>query len=188
MRLTVIVPVLNDGDYLSALLRSIRTSFPGEVLAIDGGSSDGSIELSLSYNARVWAGPSGLAARCNLGARHASGDVLLFALAGGELVPSWEGAIEEALDSTYVIGGGFRLKSARPDLFSNVQCWSGTLRAHSRNSVTRKQGLFVRKDIFESVGGMKIELTDPFPSFIDEIKKKGSFVISSHSILSFGRK
>jgi glycosyltransferase involved in cell wall biosynthesis len=51
MRLTVITPVLNEVTYLPLYLESV-TSFAHEVIIVDGGSTDGSVELIRQYQSR----------------------------------------------------------------------------------------------------------------------------------------
>lgn len=76
---TIVVPTKNSAQDLPRLLTSLRrqtwTDF--EVVVVDGGSSDGTRELALSYSCRLLRGGK-MADSKNLGAKAASGQVLLF--------------------------------------------------------------------------------------------------------------
>ncbi|MFO3796409.1 MAG: glycosyltransferase [Anaerolineales bacterium] len=79
MKVSVIIPTLNERDYLPRLLRALReqTHVPHEVIVADAGSIDGTPELAGAFGAQVVAGGMPATGR-NAGARHASGEILLF--------------------------------------------------------------------------------------------------------------
>ena len=80
--ISVIVPSLNQGRYLAEALESIfRQGYPRlQVVLMDGGSTDNTVEIVRAYESRLtyWQSGSdgGQAAAINEGARHCSGDLL----------------------------------------------------------------------------------------------------------------
>ena len=78
--ITAIVPVYNGRGHLGRLLDSLdaQTLRPGELLAVDNGSTDGAAELARERGARVIAmgHNAGFAAAVNRGIREARGDLL----------------------------------------------------------------------------------------------------------------
>src|SRR5947207_2074886 len=92
MRISVIIPALNEAAALPAALTSLRRQRPHEVLVVDGGSSDATRDLAAA-DAHVLTGVRGRAAQMNLGAKHATGDALLFLHADCTLD---DGALAEA--------------------------------------------------------------------------------------------
>lgn len=82
--ISVVIPTLNEEKYLQLLLESIkRQNFPNfEVLVVDGGSKDRTIEVAKKYSARTFTfqGYGEFASR-NIGAKNAKGKYLLFTCA-----------------------------------------------------------------------------------------------------------
>jgi Glycosyl transferase family 2 len=81
-RISVVVPSLNQGHFLNEALDSIfRQEYPDlEVVVMDGGSTDQSVEIIRSYASRLkhWqSGPDGgQAAAINAGVQHCSGEIV----------------------------------------------------------------------------------------------------------------
>lgn len=85
IKVTLIVPVLNEEDNLQGLYESIRQQelTPGikivEVIAVDNGSTDGSLAFSNEYCSQVFVRPNdSIADLRNFGAGHSTGDILVF--------------------------------------------------------------------------------------------------------------
>ena len=77
MTVSIILPTLNEAGCLGQTLASLREQSPHEILVVDGGSTDETCRLAQAAD-RLLQGARGRAAQMNLGAAHASGDVLLF--------------------------------------------------------------------------------------------------------------
>lgn len=80
MRLSIVIPVLNEGMRIRACLerlQPLRTQ-GHELIVVDGGSGDGTPDLARGLADRVLQAPRGRALQMNAGAEQASGDVLLF--------------------------------------------------------------------------------------------------------------
>src|SRR6516165_4581138 len=77
MSVSVIIPALNEEASLGQTLRALREEQPHQIIVVDGGSTDGTCQVAAEANL-VLHGPCGRAWQMNLGAVHATGDVLLF--------------------------------------------------------------------------------------------------------------
>lgn len=80
-RLSVVIPALNAGDRLGAVLASVargRAAFDLDIVLSDGGSADGTVALAVAAGARVVVGPAGRGGQLRRGAEAAVGDWLLF--------------------------------------------------------------------------------------------------------------
>ena len=78
---SVIVPTLNEERYLPAALMAIenQTYYDTEVIVVDNGSDDNTVDIAREYGARVVRNPEyNLALSRNLGAEHSSGEILVF--------------------------------------------------------------------------------------------------------------
>jgi glycosyltransferase involved in cell wall biosynthesis len=84
VEVSIIVPTLNEAEYVSHLLTSLRyqASVKSEVILVDGGSRDGTAKIAESLGARVFVleGANEFDAR-NYGVTQSKGDVLVFTCA-----------------------------------------------------------------------------------------------------------
>lgn len=153
--LSIIVPVLNEAARLPALLVGLAPfREAAEVIVVDGGSTDGSAEAARAAGwARVLAAPRGRARQMNAGAAAACGEVLLFLHADTSLPPTALEDIRAALADPPVVGGRFdvRLDSPRP-IYRAVETLTN-LRSRWTGIWTGDQAIFVRRAVFERLGG-----------------------------------
>jgi glycosyltransferase involved in cell wall biosynthesis len=80
-RFSVIVPTLNEERHVGSLLSDVaaQTRRPDEVLVADAGSTDGTVSVARRFPfVRLLEGEPPVACGRNLGARSATGDVLIF--------------------------------------------------------------------------------------------------------------
>jgi rSAM/selenodomain-associated transferase 2 len=152
MRVSVIIPVLNEADRVAATVQSVRTQAPYEILVVDGGSTDGTPEQAAGAD-RVLAGPRGRAAQMNHGAAHASCDVLLFLHADCTPGPGALAAATRTLARRGVVAGCFQMRVAARGLAFRLIDGCATARVRLTGIAYGDQGLFLRRDIFERVGG-----------------------------------
>jgi rSAM/selenodomain-associated transferase 2 len=153
MLLSVIIPALDEQDQIEATLRCARRGAKVEVIVVDGGSRDRTVELAAPLADQVVTSPRGRSRQMNAGARAASGDVLLFLHADTLLPEGFASAIERALDDSAVVGGRFDvLLSPSSALLSLV---AALMNARSRLSriATGDQAIFVRATAFARLGG-----------------------------------
>jgi len=241
MKISVIIPVLNERNSLPATIAALRacrgsaesvvsetgvskttaskttalTIMLSEIIISDGGSTDGTADwvraqpdLILVNSAR------GKGPQLNAGAARAIGDALLFLHADSELSPAALDALYFALSEadcsgpqiststlsasalgapnlsvSKPVGGAFYLRFAesRPRSLGFV-AWGINLRARLRNSATGDQGIFVRRDVFQSIGG-----APDWPLFEDvelvrRIKQAGKFVVLKTPLTVSGRR
>ena len=159
MRISIIVPVLNEGEAIGA---AIETLAPlrrrgHELIVVDGGSSDGTPELARAAldapAVQVLAAPRGRASQMNAGARAASGEVLLFLHADTRLPEGADRAIEAGFARSERVWGRFdvRIDGASPLL--PAVAWFMNLRSRLTGIATGDQAMFVRREAFARAGG-----------------------------------
>ena len=85
MRLSVIIPALNEALAIESAIRSAASA--DEVIVVDGGSSDRTCDIAAALGARVAESQPGRGRQLARGAELATGDVLLF-LHADTILPS----------------------------------------------------------------------------------------------------
>ena len=151
MLISVVIPTLNEAEYLEATLRSVETqSIRTEVIIADGGSADSTIRIAKD-RANVVQAKRGRAWQMNAGARAASGSVLLFIHADTQLPAGAMHDIAAAVSAGFD-GGTFRLAFDKPgSLLRRVSSWMTNVR--SPLICFGDRGLFVTRETFETLGG-----------------------------------
>lgn len=199
MKISVVIPVLNERASLPATVEALRACRGlSEIIISDGGSTDGTADwvraqpdLILVNSAR------GKGPQLNAGAARTTGDVLLFLHADSTMSQAALGAMQSALSEISTLnvarrqlaGGAFYIRFAESRPRSLRLVASGiNIRARFRNSATGDQGIFVRKSVFESIGG-----APEWPLFEDvelvrRIKQAGNFTVLRTPLTVSGRR
>jgi rSAM/selenodomain-associated transferase 2 len=112
MRVSIIIPVLNEAALIRSFLSNLRERTPGaEIIVVDGGSSDGTERLAEGFCDRVIrSAEQSRAAQMNAGAEMASGDVFWFLHADAEVPQECLNEIACIMRDPKVTGGFFRIR------------------------------------------------------------------------------
>lgn len=153
MRLSVVIPTLDEAERVSASVSSAREG-ASEVLVVDGGSQDATPARAEAAGARIITSPPGRARQLGVGAEAARGDIVLFLHADTRLPVGWAAAVRDALADPAVVGGAFafRFDDRRPML--RLLEWGTALRVRLLKLPYGDQALFVRREILEQIGGV----------------------------------
>jgi rSAM/selenodomain-associated transferase 2 len=153
--LTIIIPTLNEAAHLDRLLPALLGISPEpEIVVADGGSSDATLEIVRRFpQVTLVLAPRGRARQMNAGARAARGEILLFLHADTARPPGATEAAAEALGTPEVVGGRFdvRFDSTRP-IFRMIATMMNT-RSRLSGIATGDQAIFVRRPIYDALGG-----------------------------------
>ncbi|MCU7801130.1 MAG: glycosyltransferase family 2 protein [gamma proteobacterium symbiont of Lucinoma myriamae] len=121
--ISIVIPAKNESIGLSGLLPEIRTSYPDtEILIIDDGSTDNTVQVSNKYGAKVISHSysKGNGAAIKTGARHAVGDIIIFMDADGQHKPKDIPRLLEKLQSGHDMVIGARKASSHASLFRRI--------------------------------------------------------------------
>ncbi len=152
----VIVPVFNDTGALESLLRQIKDISEGlEVVVVDGGESTEARKVCGNYGA-VWvSSPRGRGIQMNRGALECRGDILWFVHADGIIHPDSLVAIEGAMNNDATVGGAFSFRLQQRHWYASLLDLGVRLRSRILKLPYGDQAFFVRRSVFEAMGGFK---------------------------------
>ena len=153
LRISVIVPALNEEQHLPRLLESIRPLEALETILADGGSLDHTVHVARSSAARVVEAPRGRGRQMNAGAAVAHGELLLFMHADSQLPSDARSAIEVAFADPGLGCAAFRHRIDSSRWLLKVISAADNFRAGWFKRPYGDQGLVVRRELFEQVGG-----------------------------------
>jgi rSAM/selenodomain-associated transferase 2 len=161
---------------------------PHEILVVDGGSSDRSREIAGRLGVNVMSAERGRARQMNQGAAQATGEVLLFLHADTRLPSSAFAEIRDAFTDADCIGGRFDVELEGDHWMLPVVARMISQRSRLTKVATGDQALFVRRGVFEQMGGFPdIPLMEDI-AFCRSLKLMGRVACLRSRVVSSGRR
>jgi rSAM/selenodomain-associated transferase 2 len=151
MRVSIIIPTLNEAACLGDTLRSLREQRPHEILVVDGGSTDATCDVAAGAD-RLLHGPRGRAVQMNHGAAHATGDMLLFLHGDCTLEAGALTAAVRCLRKRRVAAGCFQMRVGADGWAYRSLDFCATARVRLTGVIYGDQGFFLTRERFERAG------------------------------------
>jgi rSAM/selenodomain-associated transferase 2 len=153
--LSIVIPVWRELRNLDPLLAALSTDFAhDEIIVVDGGSNDGSLDVVRRFpHVTLLDSARGRARQMNAGARAGTGAVLLFLHADTRLPQGARAAILGALGDPGVVAGRFDVQFDNPRQVFRMIAALMNLRSRLSGISTGDQAIFVRRAVFETLGG-----------------------------------
>jgi rSAM/selenodomain-associated transferase 2 len=173
-KLSVIVPMLNESPVIAGTLDALRRRAPNaEVIVVDGGSSDASVAIARPLCGTLITASRGRAHQMNAGARVSHGDALVFVHADTIVPRTFVADVASALSDPAVVGGRFDVRLDSNALPYRIIGAMISLRSRISRTGTGDQAIFVRREVFDSLGGFpEIELCEDL-AFSRRLKRAG---------------
>ncbi|MEZ2413333.1 TIGR04283 family arsenosugar biosynthesis glycosyltransferase [Muriicola sp. E247] len=188
--ISVVIPVINEEENLSRLIPYLKTAAESpekiELIVVDGGSTDRSVEIATSLGAVVEISPRGRALQLNKGARLAKGDILYFLHADSFPPQAFDLLIRKA-NSRKSAAGCFRLEFDSSSRFLSIFAWFS--RFNFLLCRGGDQSLFITKELFYSLGGFdeRYRVYED-NEFIGRIYRESKFKVLPKKIKTSARK
>jgi rSAM/selenodomain-associated transferase 2 len=154
-RISIIMPTLNEAGGLRSVLVALPLTEHEELVVVDGGSSDHTMGIAGEFARLVIAGERGRALQMNRGAERSTGDILLFLHADTVPPPGAFARVREALRDERVVAGAFDLAVEHPAAWFRLIEWGANLRSRLTRVPYGDQGLFMRRTVFQRMGGFR---------------------------------
>ncbi|MBV1905688.1 MAG: TIGR04283 family arsenosugar biosynthesis glycosyltransferase [Pseudomonadales bacterium] len=154
--LSIVIPNLNDGSFLERLLKQLayyRPSPGWEVIVVDAGSSDHSLDVAQMADIVIDAEP-GRAVQLAAGVAQSSGSLLWFLHADSELSPEVCLSMNKKCANTGIGWGRFDVELLSSNYLLVLVARMMNLRSRLTGICTGDQGIFVDRELLESIGGI----------------------------------
>lgn len=180
--ISIVVPVFNEEAQIAETLAALEKEAgkSTEFIVADGGSSDRTAEIARSFRQvrvvvcdranRGW--------QMNEGAKVASGEILLFLHADVKLPAEALNSIRQVLADERKLGGCFQIRfPADASASLRTVAWGINLRTRWFKTATGDQAIFVRRRVFEEIGGYETFPLMEDIALFNELKRRGKVVV-----------
>lgn len=183
MRVSVIIPSLNEAAFIGATIESAFAAGAAEVIVVDGGSEDATIDIARDRGARLITGERIRARQLNRGAEAASHEALIFLHADTLLPAGAAEAVSTALASN--VFGGFRVRFIERTLGLRWTELAINTRTHFSRCPWGDQAQFIRRATFP--GFREIPIMEDYEMAI-RMKRIGPTTILPLAVRTSGRR
>ena len=186
MKISVVIPTLNEEHHIEKTLQSIiKQEGDYEFYVVDGGSTDNTVAIAKRY-AWVINSKRGRAVQMNAGAKLCTGDVLLFLHADTILPDNAFREIRKRMQDNTVAGGSFYIAFDADNFI--LKSISFITRFNFRLFHFGDQGIFVRRDVFQKLHGYKeMPIMEDY-DFYKKLGKEGKVVLIRMPVISSARR
>lgn len=194
--ISVIIPVLNEAAEIRQTLEQVLTGENLEVIVVDGGSQDKTVEIVQAYvgqgesstSLRLLSSPPGRALQFNVGLQAAQGEWVLL-LHGDTRVPrGFDMLIRELLRDEGVVAGAFELAVASQAWPLRWVEWGVRWRSRGLGFPYGDQGLFLSRERLVQLGGIPdLPLMEDF-ELVRRLQRQGRVAIAPVAVVTSARR
>lgn len=189
-KISIIIPILNEKDAIGQLLTHLIENSSerniAEIIVVDGGSTDGSIEIVESFKSvHLIQSEKGRAKQMNLGAKNALGSVLYFLHADAFPPQNFDNLILEKVSEGHN-AGCFRMQFDSKHWWLKLASWFTQF--NWRPCRGGDQSQFITKTLFDDIGGYdETYIIYEDNILINELYRRKEFVVINKKIRTSAR-
>ncbi|MEM7230663.1 MAG: glycosyltransferase family 2 protein [Planctomycetota bacterium] len=184
---SAVVPTLNEAENISTCLEALRAAGVAEIVVVDGGSTDDTLERAVALSDATLRQDGGLVAQLNRGARECSHPYLLFQYADGVFPLEGASALIAALERG-ATGGAFRLAFDSDRRAFRTIARGAAWRNRLGFGPFGDQSIFASAAAFEEIGGFDAEACLPDFDLVKRLKRAGRFELLEEAVVSSVRR
>jgi len=186
--ISVIIPTLDEETRIGACLARLSGEDLLETIVADGASRDRTVAFARKAGARVVLAPPGRGTQLNRGTQAATGDILLFLHADTILPSGFPALVREALARPGIVAGAFSFALDDTSAALSVVAAMTNIRARLLQLPYGDQGIFVRKKLFDELGGFAdIPAMEDF-ELVRRLRRRGKIIILPQAAITSARR
>jgi len=173
---SIVIPTLNEEFSIGQTLDALKGFDENiEVIIVDGGSDDTTLVIAENYNVKILHSPRGRGTQLQAGANHATGEILWFLHADTVPAPDCVREMQRCLQNENVVGGNFTIRFDGERLAAKFLTW---LYPNLRKIglIYGDSAIFVRRDVYERIGGFASFPIFEDLDFIQKLKRTGEII------------
>lgn len=187
-QVSVVIPALNEEAGIARSIASAVQEPEVEVIVVDGGSRDETVQVARREGAQTLTVAAGRARQMNAGAAASNGEYLVFLHADTILPPNYAGLVRRLLASPEVVAGAFRLgiEGRRRSLrwIETGANW----RSRWLQLPYGDQALFVRSRLFSELGGYSdLPIMEDY-DLVRRLARKGRVALAPDAVVTSARR
>jgi uncharacterized protein len=193
-KISIVIPALNEAASISKVLANLYLLPNIEIILVDGGSIDDTVSIAQDLGVKVLSSPQGRALQMNVGAKAATGEILLFLHADTFLPLGFEMMVRSTLqvplsgEKAAPVAGAFTLQidDPLPSLRSieRLVAW----RSQWRQMPYGDQAIFLTAATFWEVGGfVKMPIMEDF-ELMRRLRRRGRIEILAAPVVTSARR
>jgi rSAM/selenodomain-associated transferase 2 len=183
-----IVPVFNEAQLLPEKITYLKALNADELIFVDGGSTDGTQQLLEASGVTWFTSLRGRAAQMNMGAGKSKSDILTFIHIDTEIHESNILTIKLAMKQSERVGGRFDVCLSGSHPAYRMIAWFMNMRSRLTKISTGDQALFVRRTVFEQMGGFADLPLMEDVEFSTRLKRQGSIACLRQRVTTSSRR
>jgi len=189
MSVSIVIPTLNEEDQIERLTDQLCLhASDAEWILADGGSTDDTWKRAQKNSFKIVHSDPGRGIQLNEGALAASGDLILFLHADTELAPDSLDAMKRAMNDRHAVAGGFWKRFDQTHWAMTGSRFRCLPRIVLGRYVFADQGLFVRRSVLESIGGVpRVRLMEEF-ELCRKLRRRGRIVLADSTVTTSSRR
>jgi len=189
LSVAVVIPVLNEAELLQLYTEKFQALHRQyDVIFCDGGSEDKTFELLQKYGLNYCRSSHGRALQMNAGAFLCKSDILLFIHADTIICSCNIERIKQVMQDKSVVGGRFNVRLSGDCFLFRIIEFMINVRSRLTGISTGDQCQFVRRDVFESMGGFPEQALMEDVAFSKQLKRYGKIACLSNKVITSSRR
>ncbi len=184
----IIIPLLDEEKNIYKIMDTLASLSADEIIFVDGGSMDETQTLLEKAGVQWVRSKCGRAIQMNVGAFKSKSDILLFLHVDTEISSSHIENIERVMSDPNVVGGRFDVRLSGHHPAFRVIEWFINRRSRLSGISTGDQAMFVRRDVFERLGGFPGQPLMEDVEFSRRLKKEGRIACLHQKVMTSSRR